>query len=103
MLDHLLGPPLHDPGLPDEEQLRSLSLRGDEKLPVGLVREKGMRGPLSRQRFRRYWGSHIAGFGKRVHDLCLRHILGTPKLALSFTQNPVILNLLFPLFFLSPC
>ena len=101
MLDHLLGPPMHDPSLPVEDQLRNLSLRGDEKLPVGLVREKGMQGPLSRQRFRRYWGSHIAGFGKRVHDLCMRQIRGTPKPAISFTHNPVILNLLSPLF-LSP-
>ena len=75
MLDHLLGPPMHDPSLPLAQQLHTLSLRGDEKLPVGLVREKGMPGPISRQRVRSYWGSHVSTFGTQVHKLCRRYIL----------------------------
>ena len=75
MLDHLLGPPMHDPTVPLAEQLQNLSLRGDEKLPVDLAREKGMPGPISRQAFRRYWGSHISTFGTQVHNLCRRYIL----------------------------
>ena len=99
MLDHLLGPPMHDPSLPVEDQLINLSLRGDEKLPIDHAREKGMHGPISRERFRRYWGSHISGFGKRVHDLCLRYMLETPKFAFNLSQKSVILIMPLPCIF----
>ena len=74
MLDFLLGPPMHDARLPRAHQLHTLSLRGDEKLPIDAVREKGMQGPISRQRVRSYWGSHVSTFGTQVHKLCQRYI-----------------------------
>ena len=73
MLDFLLGPPMHDARLPRAHQLHTLSLRGDEKLPIDVVREKGMAGPISRQRVRAYWGSHVSAFGTQVHRLCQRY------------------------------
>ena len=75
MLDHLLGPPMHNPTLLPGEQYHTLSLRGDEKIPIAPDRKKGMLGPISRRRFREYWGSHASSFGTQVKRLCQRYFL----------------------------
>ena len=75
MLDFLLGPPMHDARLPRAHQLHTLSLRGDERIPIVSNREKGMPGPISRRRVREYWGSHASLFGLKVKRLCERLLL----------------------------
>ena len=70
ILDHLLGPPMHNPTLLPGEQYHTLSLRGDERIPIRPDRTKGMPGPISRRRFREYWAVMLHHLGHRSRNSC---------------------------------